>query len=180
MARNLIWPLGSTHIFTQWGLLILFIPDHFSGQHQIGESLPNTLFLRSFWKGQTYLLSTPFISSSITTPWGKPSNLWISWAYSLRPTVPSWIWIRWIQYATHRNHFKSPPTLAMSTATQNSAQTSSYFILGQHFLETCFSPQTTRTTHSWTTTTFLFLTSKHDFCYTYGDHTNKLTYSTIP
>ena len=33
-----------------------------------------------------------------------------------------------------------------------------------------FSPQTTRTTHSWTTTTFLFLTSKHDFCYTYGDH----------
>ena len=29
-----------------------------------------------------------------------------------------------------------PPTLAMSTAMQNSAQASSYFIPGQHFLET--------------------------------------------
>ena len=75
-------------------------------------------------------------SSSITTPWGKPSNLCTSWVYSLRPRVPSWIWIRCIQSATHRNTFKSPPTLVMSTATQNSAQTSSYFIPVQHFLET--------------------------------------------
>ena len=42
-----------------------------------------------------------------------------------------------------------------------------------------FSPQTTRTTHSWTTTTFLSLTSKYEFCYTYGDHIS-LTHSTIP
>ena len=105
-------------------------------QHQIGEKPPNTLFLRSFWTGQTYLLSALFISSSITTPWGKPSNLWTSWVYSHRPRDPSWIWIRWIHYATHRNHFKSPPKLAMSTATQNSAQTSSHFIPEQHFLET--------------------------------------------
>ena len=97
---------------------------------------PNTLFLRTFQKRQTYLLSAIFISSSIATPWGKPSNLWTSWVYSHRPRVPSWIWIRWIQYATHRNHFRSPPTLAMSSATQNFAQTSSYFIPGQHFLET--------------------------------------------
>ena len=34
-----------------------------------------------------------------------------------------------------QNNFKSPLTLAISTATQNSAQTSSYFIPGQHFLE---------------------------------------------
>ena len=27
---------------------------------------------------------------------------------SLIPRVPSWIWIRWIQYATHRNNFTSP------------------------------------------------------------------------
>ena len=75
-------------------------------------------------------------SSSITTPWRKPSNLWPSWVYSLWPKVPSWIWIRCIQSATHRNTFISPLTLAMSTATRNSAQTSSYFIPGQHFLET--------------------------------------------
>ena len=126
----------STHIFTQSGWLILFNPDHFSGQHQIGEKPPNTLFLRSFRTGQTYLLSALFISSGITTPWGKPSNLWTSWVYSFRPRVPSWLWIRWIQSASHRNNFTLPPKLAMSTATQNSAQTSSYFISEQHFLET--------------------------------------------
>ena len=35
-----------------------------------------------------------------------------------------------------------------------------------------FSPQTTRTTHSWATTSFLSLTSKYDLCYTYDDHTS--------
>ena len=80
--RNLIWPLWSMNIFTQSGWLILFIPDPFSGQHQIGESPPNTLFLRTFRKGQTYLLSVLFISSRITTPRGKPSNLWTSWVYT--------------------------------------------------------------------------------------------------
>ena len=148
MARKLIWPLWSTHIFTQWGWLILFIPDNFSGQHQIGESPPNTLFLRTFRKGQTYSLSALFISSSITTPWGKPSNSWTSWVYSHRPRVPSWIWIRWIQYASHSNNFKSPPTLVMSTATQNYAQTSSYFIPGQHFLETFTLPSPNNQDHT--------------------------------
>ena len=67
-------------------------------------------------------------SSSIRTPWGKPSNLWTSWVYSLWPRVPSWIWIRCIQSAIHRNTFISPLILAISTAMCNSAQTSSYFI----------------------------------------------------
>ena len=58
----------------------------------------------------------------------------------------------------------------MSTAIQNSAPISSYFISGQHFLETfTLLPETTRTTNSWVTTTFLSSISKHDFCYTYGD-----------
>ena len=34
--------------------------------------------------------------------------------FSLRPRNPSWIWIRYIQYATHRNNFMSSPKLAMS------------------------------------------------------------------
>ena len=117
LARKLIWLLGSTHIFTQRGWLMLFIPDHFSGQHQIGEGPPNTLFPRT----DVITVRSPF-SSSIMTPWGKPSNLWTSSVYSFRPRVPSWLWIRWIQSASHRNNFKSPSTLAMSTATQNSAR----------------------------------------------------------
>ena len=130
---KLIWPLWSTHIFTQWGWLILFSPDHFPGHHENSENLPNTLFL-SNW---TDLLTVRSLhSSSVTTPWGKPSNLWTSWVCSLRPRVPSWIWIRCIQSATHRNTFMSPLTLAMSTMTCNSAQTSSYLIPVQHYLET--------------------------------------------
>ena len=61
----------------------------------------------------------------------------------------------------------SPLTFAMSTATHNSAQTSSYFIPKQPFLET--SPKATRTTHLWVTTSFLSLNSKHDFGYVYSE-----------
>ena len=111
--------------------------------------------------------------SSITTappPWGKPSNLWTPCVYYLRLRVPSWIRIRWIQYATHRNNLQSPSVLAMSTAIQNIAPTPSYFISGQHFLETfTLLPETTRTTNPWMTTMILSSTSKHDFCNTYGD-----------
>ena len=95
------------------------------------HSLPQKL---SNWT-DVITVRSPF-SSSIMTPWGKPSNLWTSWIYSLWPRVPGWIWIRWIQSASHRNNFTSPPKLAISTAMQNSTQTSSYFIPGQHFLET--------------------------------------------
>ena len=111
-------------------------PGPFSRQHQIGESPPNTLFLRNF-SNRTDIITvhSPFCSS-IMTPWRKPSNLWISWVYSFRPRVSSWLWIRWISSAAHRNNFKSPSTLAVSTATENFAQTSSHFISGQHFLET--------------------------------------------
>ena len=55
----------------------------------------------------------------------------------------------------------------MSTAMQNSAPTLSYFISGQHFLETfMLLPQTTRTTNPWVTSSFLSSNNKHDFCYT--------------
>ena len=63
LARKLIWPLWSSHIFTQWGWLILFSPDHFPGQHKNGKSRPNYLFLKTFRAGRTYFLSTPFIAA---------------------------------------------------------------------------------------------------------------------
>ena len=60
-----------------------------------------------------------------------------------------------------------PPTLATSTATQNSLRRPATSSLGNIFWRhSHFSPQTTRVTHSWTTTRFLSLTSKHDFCNT--------------
>ena len=165
------------HIFTQWGWLIPLSPDHYSRQHQIGERPPNTLFLRTFSNRiDVITVHSPF-SSRITTPWGRPSNLWTSWVYSFRP---SWLWIRWIQSASLSNNFTSPPKLAMSTATQKFRSDIQLLHPWATFLETLtLLPQTTRTTHSWVTTTFLSLTSKHDFCYTYGDHIS-LTHSTIP
>ena len=54
----------------------------------------------------------------------------------------------------------------MSTAMQNFAPTPSYFISGQHLLETfTLLPETTRTTNPWVTTSFLSSNCKHDFCY---------------
>ena len=117
------------HIFTQSGWLILFNPAHFPGQLQIGESPPNTFFSSELFKKDRRFTVRSSIAAT-STQWGNPSNLWTFCVYSHRPRVPSWIRIRWIQYATHRNNFKSTPTLAISTATQNTAPTPGYFIPG--------------------------------------------------
>ena len=111
------------HNFTQSGWLILFKPDHLPGSTNWGNC--QTLF------GWTTSFSADISLSA------------------LRPRVPSWIWIRWHQYATHRDNFTSPPKLAMSTAMPNSAPTPSDYTSGQHFLETfTLLPETTRTTNS--------------------------------
>ena len=54
----------------------------------------------------------------------------------------------------------------MSTAMQNFAPTPSFFISGQHFLETfTLLSETTRTTNPWVTSIFLSSNRKHDFYY---------------
>ena len=143
-----------------------------------GKPAKHFLFLKTLQKGQTSSIA------AASPQWGKPSNLWTPCVYSLRPWVPSWICIRWIQYASHRNNFKLPPALAISTATQNTApntapNTATSSLGNIFWRHSRFSPQTTRTTHSWATTSFLSLTSKHDLRYTYGDHTS-LTHSAMP
>ena len=100
----------------------------FQAEPNWGKTVKHSLPQKFLNRIDVITVCSPF-SSSITTPWGKPSNLWTSWVYSFRPRVPSWLWIRWIQSASHRNNFTSPSTLAMSTATQNSAQTFSHFII---------------------------------------------------
>ena len=114
---------------------------------QTGEICQTLFFAEQLRSIQTsYSL---LFNSSIITQWGKPSNLWTPCVYSLRPRVLSWICIRWIQFATHRNNFTSHPKLARSTAMQNFAPTPSYFISGEHFLETfTLLSETTRTTNT--------------------------------
>ena len=97
---------------------------------------------------------------------------------SLRPRVPCWIWIRWILYATHRNNFTSPPKLAMSTAMQNSAPTPSYFISGQHFLETfTLLPKITRTINSWWLQIISVLNQQTRLLLHYGEHISFNTFN---
>ena len=95
LARNLIRPLGSTHNFTQSRWLILFNPNYLSEQLKL-EKPSNTPSFAEHRSGQTSycLLFNSSSSSSITPPWGKPSNLWTPCVYSPRPRVPSGIWIR--------------------------------------------------------------------------------------
>ena len=105
----------------------------------MGESPPNTFSSSELFKKDrrlTVYSSIAAAAAAASTQWGKPSNLWTPCVYSLRPSIPSWIWIRWIQSASHRNNSKSSSTLAMLTAMQNTTPTASHFILGQHFLET--------------------------------------------
>ena len=67
-------------------------------QQKLGK-LPNTLSLAGE-RRPVQMSHWPFLnSSSSMDTWGNLSNLWISCAY-LRPRNPSWIWIRYIQYAT--------------------------------------------------------------------------------
>ena len=99
LVCKLFWPLWPLRIFTPWRWLIPSCPEDFRGQHKSSESAPNSLFLRIFWAGQMILLSS-LPSSSITSLWGKPSNLWnfVSGRSILlhafnppRPKDPSWI-----------------------------------------------------------------------------------------
>ena len=177
--KNLIWPLGSMHIFIPSRWLILFSPDHFSGQHPIGESPPNTRSSSELFKKDRRLTVRSSIAAT-STQWGKPANLWTPCVYSLWPRVPSWIWIRWIQSASHGNTLSRLQLWLCRLRRKIPLRQPAISSLGNIFLRhSRFSPQTTRTTHSWATTSFLSLTSKHDLCYTYGDNT-PLTHSTMP
>ena len=109
MARKLIRPLGSTHNFTQSGWLILFFPDHLSGQHKLGK-LANTFFSQnSFVQYRCLTVCSSIAAAAAASHHHEGSSLIYGplASISLRPRVPSWIWIRWIQYATHRNNFTS-------------------------------------------------------------------------
>ena len=94
LARNLIRRL----ILPNQDDLSYSVRNSFSGQQKLGK-LPNTVSLA----GQRRPVQTShwqlFNSSSSMDTWRNLSNLWIPCVY-LRPRNPSWIWIRYIQYAT--------------------------------------------------------------------------------
>ena len=173
LTHKLIWPLWSSHIFTQWGWLILFSPDHFPGQHKNRESPPNSLFLRTFREGQSYFLSASCIAAESQHNeesrliYGPLESTLLDQGFPLK----------------HELDACNPPLtgtplrrVKLLLCLQLRHPATSF--LGNIFLRlSCFSPTTTRTTHLWVTTSFLSLTIKHDFCYTYGDAYSTQTFN---
>ena len=168
-------------MFTQSEWLILFTPDHFSGQHQIGEKPPNTFSSSEVFEQdrRTYCPLSSLAAASRHTEesyqiYGPLKSVLIDQGFPVEyeldefnpphtGTTLSRLQL-WLCRLRRKIPLRHPTTSSLGN------------IFGRH---SHFSPQTTRTTHSWTTTTFLSLTSTHDICYTYGDHIS-LTHSTMP
>ena len=135
LARKLIWSL-SRHTFSpneddlSYSVRIVFL-DNKKWWKPAKHNLPQNL-----WRTTNALSVRSFHSSRSTISWEKPSSLWTSWVYSLRPRVPRWTRIRCLESATHSNTFMSPLTFAMFTATRKITQTFSNIIPEQHYLET--------------------------------------------
>ena len=169
MARKLIWPLWLTHIFIQWGWLILFSRDHFHGQHKNGESPSNYLFLSTFQTGRKYLLSTPFIA--VEAQHHEESHL-------IYGPLEFTLLDQWFPVEHELDAWNLPHTGTPSCRLQlllclqrrvNPLRHSATSFLGNIFWRlSCLSLTTTRTTYLWVTTSFLSLNSKHNFCYTNG------------
>ena len=95
-----------------------FNPDHLPGSTNWGN-LPNTVFSQNSFVQYRHLTVCSSIAAAASHHHKGSRLIYGTLAsISLRPRVPSWIWIRGIQYATHRNSFTSPPKLAISDAMQ--------------------------------------------------------------
>ena len=170
MARKLIWLLWSSHIFTQWGWLILFSQDHFPGQHKNGESKPNNHFLITIRAGRTYFLSAPFIAAESQHHeesrliYGPFESTLLDQGFPVEhvldacnpPFTRTHLCRLWLLLCLQRHAI-----LLWHPATS---------FLGNPFWRlSCLSPTATRTTHLWLTTSFPSLNSRRDFCYVYSD-----------
>ena len=130
-----------------------------------GKPAKLSLFLRTFQKGQTYLLSALFIAAASRHHeeshliYGPLESILIDQGFPVEHEL---------------DEFNTPHTgtpisrlqlwlcrLRRKIPLRHPAISSLGNIFCRH---SRFSPQTTRTTHSWATTSFLSLTSKHDLC----------------
>ena len=129
---------------------------------------------------QTYLLSTPFIAAA--SQHHEKSHLIYGPLESI--LLDQGFPVEYELNACNQPHTGTPLCrLQLLLCRQRRAIALRYpatSSLGNVFWRlSCFSPTTTRTTHSWVTTSFLPLTSKHDLCYTCGDHISR-RHSTMP
>ena len=139
---------NSTHNFTQSGWPILFTPDLFPGQQKLGK-LPNTVSLaeqRRTHEG-TYLIYGFLVS------------------ISFRPRNPSWIWIRYIQYATTGTTLCHPQNwLCRCDALFRSRHLALNSPLGHFNGDSArLSPKSTRLTKLTVTPKFISSNGKQDF-----------------
>ena len=93
LVSNLIRPLGSTHNFTQSGWLILFIPDYLSGQHKLGKPSKHFLSQNNFVRDRRLTVCSSIAAAAAHHHEGSYLIYGPLASISLRPRVPSWIWI---------------------------------------------------------------------------------------
>ena len=171
LTRNLIRPLGLTHNFTQSGWLILFNPDHLSGQHKLGKSAKHFFSQNSFVQ---YRRLT--VSSSIAAAEAAAASHHHEGSSLIHGPLASILIDQGFPVEYELDEFNTPHTGTTLRHPQNrlcrlrcknSTLTPSYFTSEQHFLETfMLLPETTRTTNSRWLQSFPSSNSKHDFCYT--------------
>ena len=120
----------------------------FPGQQKLGK-LPNTVSLAEQRRPVQTSHWQFFNGSNSIDTWGNLSNLWIPCTY-LRPRNPSWIWIRYIQYATRGTTLCHPQNwLCRCDAFIPLSAPSSHFHLWATFMETTHaSPQNTPDTQN--------------------------------
>ena len=101
--------------------------------------LTNYLFLSTFRTGRTYFLSAPFIAAEAQHHeerhliYGPLESSLLNQGFPVKYELDAWNLLH------TRTPLSYPLTFAISSATRNSAQTSSYLIPGQHYLETFMS-----------------------------------------
>ena len=152
----------------------LISPDQFSGQHQIGESSPNTFSSSEAFELDrfTYCPLSSFVAASqhyeeCHLIYGPLESILIDQGFPVEYELDEFntphtgttlshlqLWLCWLRCKIPLGH---PVTSSLGN------------IFWRH---SHFSPQTTRTSHPWATTSFLSLTSKQDFCYTTISHSH--------
>ena len=71
------------HNFTQSGWLILFIPEHLSGQHKVGKSRQTFSLAEQLVQCRHLSGCSQIAAAAAWTQWGKLSNLWTPGVYFL-------------------------------------------------------------------------------------------------
>ena len=153
------------HNFTQSGWLILFIPEHLSGQHKLGKSR-QTLFLAEQLRSvPTSTVCSP-IADATWTQWGKQSNSWTPWLFFLDQGFPVEYGLDTFNTPHTGTTLRHPQNWLCRLRCSNPLRHLALIHLWATFSgDTHASPRNNQNYKITVTSTFISSNNKHDFCY---------------